>query len=134
MGTIGSLFIDGYFVILTYYLGMVMWSGFIYLYRNTFQMITQMKLEYKYDNGDINYLTDDMKKLINKFTTNMFLMVIVNVSASIFCLLYLFLMGIKLFILISIPLYLLILCLYLLMGIYNNKMNKDVHKVETLLG
>lgn len=125
---------DGFLVIVTYYLGMVMWSAFIYLYRNTFSIITKMNLEYEYDTGELNYLTDDVKKMMVQVAINMSVMIIVNIVASLFCIIYMVLLGLPMFILISIPLVFLIGCLFLLMGVFNNRLNKDVHKVQTMLG
>ena len=129
-----EIFSDSILIILTYYLGMVMWISAVYMFRDTFKLLKNILLEYKYDNELEKEITPVVREMYQQMTKNMYIMLFINILASIFCGLYLAILGIKAFTLVSIPLIFLLTALVVLMGIFNNVTNKDVHKTKTLLG
>lgn len=129
-----ELFSDSLLIILTYYLGMVMWVSVIYMFRDTFKLLKNIILEYKYDSGSEKKINPNVLNMYNQMVKNINIMILINFVASIFCSLYLIILGVKLFIIITIPLIVLLISLLILMGIFNNITNKDVHRTKTLLG
>lgn len=129
-----EIFSDSILIILTYYLGMMMWISAVYMFRDTFKLLKNILLEYKYDNELEKEITPVVREMYQQMTKNMYIMLFINILASIFCGLYLAILGIKAFTLVSIPLIFLLTALVVLMGIFNNVNNKDVHKTKTLLG
>lgn len=129
-----EIFSDSILIILTYYLGMMMWISAVYMFRDTFKLLKNILLEYKYDNELEKEITPVVREMYQQMTKNMYIMLFINILASIFCGLYLAILGIKAFTLVSIPLIFLLTALVVLMGIFNNVTNKDVHKTKTLLG
>lgn len=129
-----ELFSDSLLIILTYYLGMIMWISVVYMFRDTFKLLKNIILEYKYDSGSEKKITPNVLNMYNQMVKNMNIMMFINFIASIFCGLYLIILGIKAFILVTIPLTFLLIALLVLMGIFNNITNTDVHKTKTILG
>lgn len=131
---IREVFSDSILIILTYYLGMMMWISAVYMFRDTFKLLKNIVLEYKYDIELEKEITPVVTAMFNQMSKNISIMLFINVIASIFCGLYLIILGLKAFTLVSIPLIFLLISLVVLMGIFNNVTNKDVHKTKTLLG
>lgn len=111
-----------------------MWVSVIYMFRDTFKLLKNIILEYKYDSGSEKKINPTVLNMYNQMVKNINIMMLINFVASIFCSLYLIILGVKLFIIITIPLIVLLISLLILMGIFNNITNKDVHRTKTLLG
>lgn len=129
-----ELFSDSLLIILTYYLGMIMWISVIYMFRDTFKLLRNIILEYKYDSSSEKKINPNVLNMYNKMVKNIYIMMLINFIASIFCSLYLIILGVKLFIIITIPLIVLLISLLILMGMFSNMTTKDVHRTKTILG
>lgn len=125
---------DSLLVILTYYIGMIIWITSIYMFRDTLKIAREVVLEYKYDNGKLNYITNKVAMLYNKVLRNIMIVTVSNLLASIFCMLYVVILGVNVFLMVSVPLAFLLLVIVSLLGYYNNISNTDVHRQSTFLG
>lgn len=125
---------DSLLVILTYYIGMIIWITSIYMFRDTLKIAREVVLEYKYDNGKLNYITNKVAMLYNKVLKNIMIVTVSNLLASIFCMLYVVILGVNVFLMVSVPLAFLLLVIVSLLGYYNNISNTDVHRQSTFLG
>lgn len=125
---------DSLLVILTYYIGMIIWITSIYMFRDTLKIAREVVLEYKYDNGKLNYITNKVAMLYNKVLKNIMIVTVSNLLASIFCMLYVVILGLNVFLMVSVPLAFLLLVIVSLLGYYNNISNTDVHRQSTFLG
>lgn len=125
---------DSLLVILTYYIGMIIWITSIYMFRDTLKIAREVVLEYKYDSGKLNYITSKVNMLYNKVLKNIMIVTVSNLLASIFCMLYVVILGVNVFLMVSVPLAFLLLVIVSLLGYYNNISNTDVHRQSTFLG
>lgn len=125
---------DSLLVILTYYIGMIIWITSIYMFRDTLKIAREVVLEYKYDSGKLNYITSKVNMLYNKVLRNIMIVTVSNLLASIFCMLYVVILGVNVFLMVSVPLAFLLLVIVSLLGYYNNISNTDVHRQSTFLG
>lgn len=129
-----GLFSSSFIIIVTYYLGMLVWAGCIYRYRDTFKLVKNILLEVKYANGEVKEIPENVKEWYNLTLKNVGIMLGINLVFGLFSAVFVAILGWFLFILICLPLALMLYGIILLMGYYNTINTTDVHKPTTWLG